>query len=62
MGQILFFLTYESIIRASVRKDQKLSEAPLSVSLVGGAFAGITFWVFAYPIDYVKTLMQTDNL
>lgn len=62
VGQILYFLTYESIIRASVRKDQKLSEAPLSVSLVGGAMAGISFWLFAYPFDYVKTLLQTDSL
>jgi hypothetical protein len=62
IGQIFYFLAYESIIRASVRKDQKLSEAPLSVSLVGGALAGIAFWAFAYPMDYVKTLMQTDNL
>lgn len=62
VGQILYFLAYESIIRASVRKDQKLSEAPLSVSLFGGAFAGIAFWSLAYPFDYVKTLLQTDNL
>jgi hypothetical protein len=32
------------------------------ISLVGGAFAGISFWAFAYPMDYVKTLLQTDNL
>ncbi len=32
------------------------------VSLVGGAFAGISFWLFAYPMDYVKTLLQTDSL
>ena len=32
------------------------------VSLVGGAFAGISFWAFAYPMDYVKTLLQTDSL
>jgi len=55
-------LAYESIIRASVRKDQSVNEAPLSVSLLGGAFAGIAFWLFAYPMDYVKTLLQTDNL
>jgi solute carrier family 25 carnitine/acylcarnitine transporter 20/29 len=24
--------------------------------------AGISFWLFAYPFDYVKTLMQTDSL
>lgn len=62
LGQILYFITYESIIRASVRKDQKLSEAPLSVSLIGGGLAGMAFWLFAYPFDYVKTLLQTDSL
>ena len=49
-------------MRASVRKDQSVNEAPLSVSLIGGACAGISFWAFAYPMDYVKTLLQTDNL
>jgi solute carrier family 25 carnitine/acylcarnitine transporter 20/29 len=62
IGQIFYFLTYESIVRASVRKDQSTDEAPLMVSLVGGAFAGISFWAFAYPMDYVKTLLQTDSL
>jgi len=55
-------LTYESIIRASLAKDQDPSEAPLSISLVGGALAGVAFWLFAYPFDYVKTLLQTDSL
>jgi hypothetical protein len=27
-----------------------------------GAFAGISFFLGAYPFDYMKTLMQTDNL
>ncbi len=31
------------------------------VSLLGGC-AGIAFWIFAYPCDYVKTLLQTDEL
>ena len=62
IGQATFFVAYESVLRAFVRKDQPVSEAPLSVSLVGGAFAGIVFFLFAYPMDYMKTLMQTDNL
>lgn len=49
-------------MRASVNKNQKVSEASLWVSLIGGALAGISFWIFAYPMDYVKTLLQTDNL
>ena len=45
-----------------MRKDQPVSEAPLAISLLGGAFAGVVFFLFAYPFDYMKTLMQTDNL
>jgi solute carrier family 25 (mitochondrial carnitine/acylcarnitine transporter), member 20/29 len=30
--------------------------------LIGGASAGIAFFLVAYPMDYVKTLLQTDNL
>jgi solute carrier family 25 (mitochondrial carnitine/acylcarnitine transporter), member 20/29 len=57
-----YFFTYESILRACVKEDQKISDLPLAYSLLGGAFAGIAFWILAYPFDYVKTLMQTDNL
>lgn len=62
IGQATFFVVYESTLRAFVRKDQKVSEAPILVSLLGGAFAGISFFLVAYPFDYMKTLLQTDNL
>ena len=31
-------------------------------SLLGGGLAGATFFLFAYPFDYIKTLLQTDCL
>lgn len=31
-------------------------------SLIGGGFAGVMFFLVAYPFDYMKTLFQTDNL
>jgi hypothetical protein len=31
-------------------------------SLISGACAGIGFWAFIYPIDYIKTLLQGDSL
>lgn len=30
-------------------------------NLFGGSCAGVMFFLTAYPFDYVKTLMQTDN-
>ena len=31
-------------------------------SLLSGAVAGVSFWCFNYPVDYVKTIMQADSL
>ena len=31
-------------------------------SLFAGGFAGIGFWIFIYPVDYVKTIVQGDSL
>lgn len=34
----------------------------LAGALVSGAVAGIGFWAFIYPIDYIKTVVQSDPL
>lgn len=62
LGQASYFYTYEWLLRRIVREDQKVSEAPIWASLIGGGCAGVSFWIFGYPFDYIKTLMQTDNL
>lgn len=58
----MYFGAYETIMRAYVGPGKKTSEAPLYVSLVGGAAGGISFWILGYPWDLIKTLMQTDSL
>jgi solute carrier family 25 carnitine/acylcarnitine transporter 20/29 len=62
LGSTLYFTGYEYVIRKFVKPGQKSSTAPLSASILAGAFAGICFWSLIYPIDYIKTLIQTDNL
>lgn len=32
------------------------------ISFFGGGLAGSGSWLFTYPIDYIKTLIQSDNL
>jgi solute carrier family 25 carnitine/acylcarnitine transporter 20/29 len=32
------------------------------ISFFGGGFAGSCSWFYTYPIDYIKTLIQSDNL
>jgi len=36
--------------------------APLMASFLAGGLAGANSWLFTYPIDYIKTLMQSQNL
>lgn len=31
------------------------------VPLLAGGLGGTTYWMFNYPFDYVKTLMQSDK-
>ncbi len=37
-------------------------DLPIYVPFIAGGIGGTTYWMFNYPIDYVKTLMQSDNL
>jgi solute carrier family 25 carnitine/acylcarnitine transporter 20/29 len=34
----------------------------LTSALLAGGIAGVFCWVVVYPVDYIKTLMQTDDL
>ena len=34
---------------------------PIYVPLIAGGVGGTFYWVFNYPFDYVKTLMQSDT-
>lgn len=38
------------------------NNVPIYVPLIAGGVAGTSYWVFNYPFDYVKTLMQSDKL
>ncbi len=35
---------------------------PFYVPLLAGGIGGTAYWMFNYPFDYVKTLMQSDKL
>lgn len=38
------------------------SNVPIYVPIIAGGVGGTSYWVFNYPFDYVKTLMQSDKL
>jgi len=51
--------TTPSIVKSSVQKQPELS--PLSI-LTAGGLAGMLFWIAIFPLDVVKTRLQTDSL
>ncbi len=62
-GLALYFTTIEEITNALTPaglKDKK--DLPIYVPFIAGGTGGTMYWAFNYPFDYVKTLMQTDNL
>jgi solute carrier family 25 carnitine/acylcarnitine transporter 20/29 len=34
----------------------------MMISFFGGGLAGSGSWLFTYPIDYIKTVIQSENL
>jgi hypothetical protein len=37
-------------------------QLPFYVPFFAGGIGGTSYWMFNYPFDYVKTLMQSDKL
>ncbi len=58
-----YFLAYEALVQRHIRKNGGTREdiAPLW-SLSYGALAGYALWGSIYPIDVVKSKLQTDSL
>lgn len=60
-GMGVYFLTYEFLVQRQLgtKSRQELSN---TLAMTFGATAGITLWLSAYPIDIVKSKMQTDAI
>lgn len=62
-GTFIYFLSYRGTIR-SLKKStgRRLEEDPTTwMILTGGATAGLSFWGLFYPIDLIKSQMQTQQ-
>ena len=49
-------------MRLFAPKGQRSSSAPLMVSLFAGGIAGVASSLITYPIDYIKTRIQSQHL
>ena len=55
-----YFGSYEYGMRLSSPDGQTSGDAPIYAAFFNGGFAGMLSWLLTYPLDYVKTLIQSD--
>lgn len=62
-GYGIYFSVYEYLVQKSLAKSNtKRSDLPAWQSCLFGAVSGYILWIGIYPIDVVKTKIQTDSL
>ena len=54
----VYFGVYDSLMSYSRRQKLNLETA----SLISGGLAGVATWATMYPVDYAKTILQSDSL
>ena len=71
-GTTIWFVAYELALRPFLQRGYHRQNLPLSAIIAAGAFrylcsenhifthSGATYWCAIYPIDTVKSIMQTD--
>ncbi|CCE65730.1 hypothetical protein TPHA_0M01550 [Tetrapisispora phaffii CBS 4417] len=58
-----YFLVYEALVANEVNKLKvKRADIPAWKLCLFGAFSGTTLWMMVYPLDVIKSVIQTDNI
>lgn len=62
-GMGMYFLTFEALVKREMAlKDCQRKDIPGWKLCMYGAGAGYGMWTTAYPIDVIKSKMQTDSI
>jgi solute carrier family 25 carnitine/acylcarnitine transporter 20/29 len=58
----VWFLTFEALMRADAKRNGRArKDVPTVLVAAYGGVAGEALWVASYPLDVVKSRMQTDG-
>jgi len=57
-----YFGVYEATKRLSLAKNESINKVPGYKLFIAGGMGGIAYWIAIYPIDVIKTVLQTDSL
>lgn len=58
----IYFLTYEALIAHQIHKGTARVDVPPWKLCAFGAISGTSLWLMVFPIDVIKSVMQTDRL
>lgn len=56
-----YFASYELMSRMFIHKDTDTDEPSIAILMAGG-FAGVIGWLSTYPIDVIKTRLQSCTI
>ncbi|CAI5756668.1 unnamed protein product [Candida verbasci] len=64
IGLGIYFATYEALIMNEIKKTPKLirENIPAWKLCLFGGLSGYSLWIGIYPIDVIKSKLQTDSL
>jgi solute carrier family 25 carnitine/acylcarnitine transporter 20/29 len=57
-----WFCTYEFLMQQTIKSGVKREEIPMWKLLTFGAIAGEVLWLASYPLDVIKSRIQSDSL
>ncbi|EGG13508.1 mitochondrial substrate carrier family protein [Cavenderia fasciculata] len=57
-----YFASYELARRAFLEPGQLLEDLPTWKVLVSGGIGGMSYWTLTFPIDVIKSSLQTDSI
>ncbi|GAM22818.1 hypothetical protein SAMD00019534_059930 [Acytostelium subglobosum LB1] len=57
-----YFGAYELARRMLLDDGQKLSQLPAWKVMLAGGIGGMSYWTLTYPIDVIKSSIQTDSI
>lgn len=61
LANAVYFYTYEYVMRLFAG-GKSSSEANIMAAFIAGGLAGSNSWLLTYPVDYIKTVMQSQDL
>jgi solute carrier family 25 carnitine/acylcarnitine transporter 20/29 len=56
-----YFGVYEMVRQRFLKPGQSVNDLPAQKVLVAGGIAGMAYWAATYPIDVIKSTLQTDS-